>query len=363
MKRIRGKWLWPVLGFAIAIWGGAPAWAAPTIGATAGILIDLDSGNVLWEKEADLPLPPASTTKVMTALLTENLANPEDIFTVSEHAAAVGESSAHLTAGEKLAMEDLLAAALIISANDACYALGENVAGSEPLFIRWMNVKAAALGGANSYFRNTNGLPDAEHVMSVRDLATYARRALANPLFAELVDTTDRYTETGAYRRYLKTTNRLLRSVEAVDGVKTGTTDAAGACLVASMSQGDRRVLAVVFHSPDRFGEALNLLNYGIDSFQTIRFAKMGEIWGYYNENTLLAAGDGIATLPLEHGILSVDIDWKENPVLETGATVGWLTLKEDGEARCRVNLILKNGAKKQGTDTLLEKIKIRIAN
>lgn len=129
------------------------------------------------------------------------------------------------------------------------------------------------------------------------------------------------------------------------------------------MSQNGRRVLAVVFHSPDRFGEALNLLNYGIDSFQTIRFAKAGEIWGYYHEDILLTAGDGIATLPKEHGKLSVTVDWKEAPSLQAGETVGWLTLKEDGEARCRVNLILKNGVKKQGKGTILEKIKVRIVN
>jgi len=353
-------WLGLVFCLVLAVTPTAYAQTAPPeIGAISGILIDIDSGTVLWEKNSQEPLPPASTTKVMTGLLTASLAAPEEIFTASPQAAAVGEASAHLVNGERLAMADMLAAALITSANDACYALGENIAGKESIFVRWMNEKAVALGGANTNFCNTNGLPATGHVMSVADLARYARVALTKPIFARLVDTSVTYTETGSYRRYLKTTNRLLFSNPEVDGVKTGTTDAAGACLVASMSREGRHVLAVVFKSPNRFGEALDLLNYGVDSFKNIYFADSGAVWGFWQDTSIIAEGEGIATVEKETNDLNVKVEWRQTEKLPAaGETVAWLVLEKNGSNCACVNLIAKDDVKKQGIEGFLEKIR-----
>ncbi len=340
----------------LLLFGATPATvraaAPPDIGAAAGVLIDLDTGAILWQKDCHQPLPPASTTKVMTALLTANLVEPTEVFTVSAAGAAVGESSAHLTAGEELAAGDLLACALLISANDACYVLGENIAGAEPLFVSMMNLKAAALGGNNSVFANTNGLPDEGHFMSPYDLALFARNALAKPLFAQLVDTPYAYTDSGSYRRYLKNTNRLVRTYPEIDGVKTGTTDAAGACLAASMSRDGRRVLAVVFHSPDRFGEAYRLLNYGIDQFQNISLCRQGEIWAQTADYTLVAACDGLVTVPKDAPGLQPQLIWSD-----TGEQA-WLLCQQQGLEDVTINLTVKYDQQKQGTSSFLEKMK-----
>ncbi len=353
---------WLCLVFCLFLTAVPAAYAqtvTPEIGAVAGILIDLDSGSVLWEKNSQTPLPPASTTKVMTGLLTAALAAPDEIFIATPQAVAVGEATAHLVTGEELAMADMLAAALITSANDACYALGENVAGKEDIFVHWMNEKAVSLGGANTNFCNTNGLPATNHVMSVADLARYARIALTKPIFAKLVDTPATYTETGSYRRYLKTTNRLLLSNPEVDGVKTGTTDAAGACLVASMNREGRHVLAVVFKSPNRFGEALKLLNYGIDEFKNIHFAEDGAVWGSWKDTPIIADGLGIATVKNETTGLKVEVEWRpKSGDPAAGETVAWLALKQNGNLCARINLIVKDDVKKQGIEGILEKIK-----
>lgn len=284
----------------------APAWAEPSVSAQGALLLDAQTGQVLWQHNGDAPLPPASTTKILTALLCLDLAPLERECEVSAQAAAVGESSAGLLAGERFALGELLDAALLKSANDACFAIAEGAVGSEPYFVHLMNVKAQALGAAAASLQNTNGLPDEAHAMSCRDLALLTREAMRRPEFASRVGSQQATMEGGSYNRSLKNTNRLLTMDEHVTGVKTGTTKAAGACLVSSMERDGRSVIAVVLHSGDRYRESLELLNYGIDGFCNVRLTQAGQRLAYWQAEDeaggvwLRAAADLWLTLPRE---------------------------------------------------------------
>ena len=347
----------------------SPAYAL-SIGAKGAILIDSATGQVLWEKNGYAAIPPASTTKVFTALTALDLLPLDFACLVSPQAAAVGESSAHLQTGEELPLQDLLTCSLIKSANDACYAIGENVAGSEELFVHFLNLKAQALGGYNSHFENTNGLPNDKHLISPYDMAVASRMAMTDSVFRGLVKSPTAVVENGAVTRYLKNTNKLLTTQPDVIGIKTGTTNAAGACLVAAMKRNGREVISVVFNSPDRYGESLSLLNYGIDNFVDIDYLKQGQFVAYYplqdaaeNGVWLKAAGQGIATVPVnKKNELMVKYVWKKDisiPIAK-GDTLAWAELRDkEGNIYSRVNLEATKSVAKEGIRSLLEKLKL----
>lgn len=247
----------------------------PSVTAAAAVLMDAASGQVLWAKNACQPRPPASTTKIMTALLALEGGKLDRVVTVSEHAAAVGESSMHLFAGEKLTLEQLLYGALLRSGNDACVAIAEHIAGSEGNFVLLMNQKARELGASGTRFRNPNGLPAQGHLSSAYDLALLTRYAFQNPVFNRIVST--RVKDLGG-RYYFNNTNRLLWSYQGADGVKTGTTNAAGKCLVASATREGRRLITVVLHSDDRYADTMNLLDYGFNHFKHVKACRTGGI-------------------------------------------------------------------------------------
>jgi len=284
-----------------------PAFATPEVGAKAAILIDAQSGQVLWEKNSSATLPPASTGKIITAITAMDMGSSDMICTISPTAAAVGESSIHLTPGMQYSLDDLLQGALIRSGNDACYAIGENIAGSEPLFVHWLNLKAAAVGAWSANLLNTNGLPSKGHVISAHDLAMAARYAMQNDRFAEIVSSRYAKIGQGSTARSLKNTNKLLWQNEAVKGIKTGTTDDAGACLVAYMEKNSLQLISVVFDSPDRYGESAKILEYGADSFLAGHLMSVGGTSAYIpvcgGKQKMLkleAANDGYFLYPAE---------------------------------------------------------------
>lgn len=241
---------------------------APTIGARAAVLIDVETGKVIYEKNAYNRLPPASTTKVLTAILALEKGNLNKVINVSSKASSVGESSLGLSKGDKLTLFELIHGALIKSANDACVAIAEEIAPSEEEFLGMMNLKAKILGAEDTTFLNTNGLPQEGHLTTAYDLAIIARYALKNPLFADIIKKKF-YTVIWQDRirtRRIKNTNLLLWTYSKAIGVKTGTTDKAGKCLISAAKDHETELIAVVLNSPDRFNEARALLEYG---FQT----------------------------------------------------------------------------------------------
>ena len=183
--------------------------------------------------------------------------------------------------GEEWTLDDLLQGALIRSGNDACYAIGENVAGSEGLYVEWLNLKAHVLGAYQSTIKNTNGLPLEGHLMSAYDLSLFARYAMNNQRFREIVST--KYVTIGddGQTRDLKSTNKLLWQREDIIGIKTGTTNDAGACLVTASNKNDMLLIAVVLHSPSRYTESLAIIDYGAETYQAVDITDKNVLTGY----------------------------------------------------------------------------------
>lgn len=237
-----------------------PVYAAePEIAAKAALVLDWASGEVIWAKNAYTPMPPASTTKIITAVTAIELLPLDHICRVSARAEAIDEASIYLKEGESLTALDLLYAALLKSANDACFCLAENIAGSEPFFVKLLNWKCFAIGAYTAELYNTNGLPHDKHLMSAYDLSLIARYAMNNTVFAELCKTKEAKLACG---KYVKNLNKLLRYDDSYIGIKTGTTDAAGACLVSAKRYAGKIYIAVVLNSSDRYGDSIKLLNY-----------------------------------------------------------------------------------------------------
>ncbi|MDS1029068.1 D-alanyl-D-alanine carboxypeptidase family protein [Bacillota bacterium LX-D] len=239
-----------------------------SVSAQAYLLMDAKTGQILLEKNAFEKRAPASTTKILTAIMALEQGGLERKVKVSPHAASIGESSIYLEPGEEISVLRLVQGALIKSGNDATVALAEYYCGSEELFSVLMNRKAKLLGAFNSNFKNPNGLPLKNHYTTAFDLAQMARYSLKNPIFKEIVSTKEMKIpyENKSWARYLKNTNKLLWKYPGADGIKTGTTREAGCCLVASATRGNRQLIAVVLHSFDRFGEAARLLDYGFEN-------------------------------------------------------------------------------------------------
>ncbi len=241
--------------------------AAPRVSAHAAILMDSKTGEIIFSKNAEELRQPASTTKILTALLTIERCNDfERVVTISNNCAATGEASINLRTGEHITIGELLHGALLKSGNDACVALAEAIAPSEEEFVGLMNMKAKSLGALNSNFCNTNGLPCKNHLTTAYDLAVIARYAMKNQVFSEIVKKKN-YTlhwSDSPRVKSLKNTNKLLWLYPYTTGVKTGTTDKAGKCLVASGKNEEREMIVVVLNSPDRYGDAQRMLEYGL---------------------------------------------------------------------------------------------------
>ena len=242
----------------------------------AAILVDEDSGTVLYEKNADARRPIASITKVMTLLLTFEALEAgkislDDFVPVSEHAYHMGGSQIWLEPGEEMTLNDMLKAICISRANDAAVAVAEYVGGSEPAFAEMMNARAAELGMTNTHFVNACGLDEPEHLSTARDVAAMSREMLLH--HTEVRDYCSIWMDTlrgGATQ--LVNTNKLLKSYSGITGLKTGTTGKAGVCISASAERDGLRLIAVVLGAAsgkERFQAASTLLDYGFSHFES----------------------------------------------------------------------------------------------
>jgi D-alanyl-D-alanine carboxypeptidase (penicillin-binding protein 5/6) len=222
------------------------------------------NGQTRWERASDQRLPLASLTKLMTALLVLEHYRPNDNVTLSSSAARETGTRLGLKAGEQMLVQDLLAASLLKSANDACHALAEHVAGSQARFVQSMNQRAREWGLAATHFTNACGHDDAQHQSSARDLAQLATRALAQPVLAELVAKANMSVQTvGGSRQFaLVNSNALVGRYEGAVGVKTGFTPQAGKCVIALVQRGDVRVLLVLLNGANRWWDASDILDH-----------------------------------------------------------------------------------------------------
>ena len=248
-----------------------------TITAKSAILMERSTGTVLFEHDADKQMPPASITKVMTLLLVFEAMDAgkftmETEIVASEHACSMGGSQIWLEPGEAFTVNELLKAAAISSANDACVALGEAVSGSEETFVELMNERAAELGMKNTVFKNCTGLDAEGHLSTARDIAIMSAELLRHP---EIKNYSTVWMDSlRGGKTELTNTNRLVRFYKGCTGLKTGSTDGAGCCLSASAERDGMELISVTLGSPntdERFAAGRKLLDYGFANFALVK--------------------------------------------------------------------------------------------
>jgi serine-type D-Ala-D-Ala carboxypeptidase (penicillin-binding protein 5/6) len=237
--------------------------ARPVIKASALYMVELQSGRVLLEQNATRRLPPASLTKIMTALIALEAAPLQEVVKIDSRA-VVHHSSYEFRPGEEFLLRDLVTAMLVASANDACEAVAWHIGGDDKRFVAMMNERAVRLGLKSTHFANPCGFDAPGHYSTAADLAKLTEQALQQPFFSMMVRTLvrDITTVDGTRRMSLHSTNELLKDPE-VNGVKTGYTSKAGRCLIASMFKDGHRLLLVGLNVMDRWEQATRLLQYG----------------------------------------------------------------------------------------------------
>ena len=260
--------------------GGSPTLlsAAPDLDIPAGVL-ETSDGETLWSRAADAERAMASTTKIMTAVVVlEQVENLDEVIIVPAKAVRIGESGVGIKAGEQQSVRDLLAAMLVHSANEAAMALALYVGGSQEGFADLMNEKAEALSLEHSQFKNPHGLDESGHHTSAADLATLARYAMRDQVFRDMVGLDEVRIPAPTGQRVIETSNKLLDRYDGANGVKTGWTDDAGYCVVASAERDGIELVAVVLGArseSERFNEAEQLLDWGFAHYalQTVSSA------------------------------------------------------------------------------------------
>lgn len=240
----------------------------PVIKASALYMVELQSGRVLLEKNSTRRLPPASLTKIMTALIALESSPLQEVVKIDRRA-VVHHSSYDFRPGEKFLLRDLLTAMLVASANDACEAVAWHIGGGDKRFVVMMNERADKLGLKNTHFANPCGFDAPGHYSTAADLAKLTEQALQQPFFSMMVRTLIRDISAvdGARKMSLRSTNELLVDPD-VNGVKTGYTSKAGRCLIASMFKDGRRLLLVGLNLKDQWEQATKLLRYGHEVLQ-----------------------------------------------------------------------------------------------
>jgi serine-type D-Ala-D-Ala carboxypeptidase (penicillin-binding protein 5/6) len=248
------------------------------VDAPSALLMEKETGSVLFAKDEHAPREPASVTKIMTLLLVmeavdSGALSEDEKITASAYACSMGGSQIWLKEGEQLSVADLLKAVCVVSANDCAVALAEAVAGSEEAFVEKMNARAAQLGMRDTHFCNATGLPAAGHVTSAYDIALMSRELIArHPGIRQYTTIWMDTLRSGASA--LVNTNKLIRFYQGATGLKTGSTDAAGYCLSATAERDGMELIAVVLQgqtSAQRFEDAKKLLNYGFSSYALVR--------------------------------------------------------------------------------------------
>ena len=249
------------------------------------MLIDADSGKILFKTDnIDEQIHPASTTKIMTLILAIENAELDSEVTVSSKAAGTTGSELGIVADEKINLKDLLIGMMVVSGNDAAVAVAEHVAGSVDAFVDLMNEKAEVLGMTNTHFVSPHGKDDDEHLTTARDMAILAQYAVQNPTFMDIVDT-ETFDMPMTNAKALKNTNLLIRQdkdeyYSYATGIKTGSTTAAGRCLVASATKDGMNLICLLFgdpveNGPNRWPLAKELFDYGFDNYATTDLASL----------------------------------------------------------------------------------------
>ena len=252
----------------------------PAISGKGAVLIDANSGQVLVDYNKDEKLPPASTTKILTAIIAIESGKLEDMVVVGPNPPKVDGTKVYLEEGESIKLKELVAAAMIHSTNDAALAIAEYLAGSQEEFAKVMNAKAKELGATNSNFVTPHGLSEDNHYTTAYDLACISRYAMQNELFRQFAASKILDWQGKAWQTRLININKMLWNYDGSDGVKTGYTTEAKSTIVASAERNGQRYIAVVLGSSGSaiWEDASRLLDYGFNNFQQLKLAEAGEI-------------------------------------------------------------------------------------
>lgn len=331
--------------------GGARAEEEVETGARAAVLIERNTGMVLLRHNENEPLPMASTTKVMTALLALEKGNLDDVVTVGRNAYGVPGTSIYLNLGEHITLHDLLYGLLLASGNDAAVAIAEHIGGSVEAFCAMMTERAAELGCENTVFVNPNGLPAEGHHTTAYDLALIAREAMKHETFREIVSTRRASIpwEGRSYDRILNNKNRLLTDYEGATGIKTGYTRAAGRCLVFGARRDGLEVIGVVLNCGDWFNEAARLMDLGFERYEGFTALSEGETVrvlpvtdGRQDAVYICAGADLTAAVPKgEIPALEYDLPDSLPAGMQMGDAVGEARIMLSGRTLASVPLVL----------------------
>ncbi len=256
--------------------------------ATSGILIEANTGKIIYEKEKDKQVAVASMTKMVAQIIIleqieQGKIHWDDVVTVSKNAADMGGSQIYLSEGEKISIEDLMKGISMASGNDATVAMAEVISGTEAKFVELMNQKVKDLGLKNTHFKNCTGLDEEDHYSSAYDMAMIARELVMNhPDILKFSSVYEDYLREDTENKFwLVNTNKLVRFYEGADGLKTGHTDAAGYCLAATAVKNDLRLIAIVLGESDskvRNSETMDFLDYGFSNIKMSVLKKKGEV-------------------------------------------------------------------------------------
>lgn len=329
----------------------------PEITAQAAIIVEASTGRVIWEKNADERLYPASMTKMMTGILALEQMNLRSEIVMSKEAAYTESSPLGVLTGERIRTDELLHGMLLESDNGAAVALGEAMAGSVSAFANIMNGKAEELGMKETHFVNPNGLTAQEHYSTARDMAKLARYAMQNEEFREIVRQPERTIQWIAPKTkvfHAHNTNKLLGKYDGLTGIKTGWTQAAGGCLAAGAKRNGVELIVVLMKAPtpdDRFKDAEKLLDYG---FEHVKMTKAlskerarHKVWvtnGVQASANLYPAKD--IDFPLINGedkskyTVTYEVPKVVKAPLKAGAPVGQLVVRYNGEAVEHVDML-----------------------
>jgi D-alanyl-D-alanine carboxypeptidase (penicillin-binding protein 5/6) len=340
----------------------------PVPSADAALVVDGRDGDVMFAKNANERHSIASTTKLMTALLTLEGTRPREVFSASDYVAAPVESQIGLRPGERMTVRDLFVALLLESANDAAATLAEGVSGSVDAFVADMNERAAELGLEDTSYENPIGFDDPLNYSTPADLATLTRELLGRPRFARVVDMPAAELESGARPRTIDNRNALVATHPFVTGVKTGHTLGAGYVLVGSAKgRGGARVISVVMGEPSeaaRDADTLKLLRWGIDRFQRVRVLDdrrtmaRAEIEYRDERAAFVPARDAVLTLrDGERVRRRIRAPEEVEGPIEAGTRVGSVTVFVDGERVRRVALVTVSDVPGAGTLRVLTSV------
>lgn len=340
--------------------------------AKSAIIIEEQTGKILYEKNIDEKYAPASMTKMMSLLLImENIDNRnlrmDEMIKVSKYASSMGGSQIFLEENEEMSVEDLLKGITIGSANDATVALSERIAGTESEFVKLMNNKAKELGLKNTNFKNTTGLDELNHYSTAHDMAIIAKELVKHNKILEFSSIYETYLRTDTENKFwLVNTNKLVRFYPGVDGLKTGYTEEAGYCLTSTIKKDNMRIIAVIMGEPSsniRNSEMSTLLDYAYNLYEKNTYITTDEILdtveiekGKETKVNIVPTEDVSVINKKGHKMGEISYEVSLNKItspVKKGDIVGKLVIKEDNVVVANTNVTVEKNVDKAGLFTL----------